>query len=33
MLETPEKLTPDMGGSGTTAAVGDGIVVLLRNMS
>ena len=31
MLDEPEKLTPDMGGSGTTAQVGDGIVALLRN--
>ena len=31
MLETPEKLTPDMGGHGTTAQVGDAIVSLLHN--
>ena len=32
LLETPEKLTPDMGGSGTTAQVGDAVVQLLNSL-
>ena len=32
LLETPQLLTPDMGGTGTTAQVGDAVVSLLQEM-